>query len=80
MKLADITPGLKKKIPLHKLNYRPVGILPSISKVFEKLMQRQISGYISNHLSSYLLICVGIEKDSVHNKLYCHSLKTGKKF
>ena len=28
----------------------------------------------------YPLICVGIEKASVHNKLFCDSLKTGKWF
>ena len=50
LKLTDITPVFKKKTPLHKVNYRPVSILPSISKVFEKLMQKQISGYISNCL------------------------------
>ena len=54
LKLADITPVFKKKNPLHKVNYRPVSVLPSISKVFEKLMQKQISGYMSNYLSPYL--------------------------
>ena len=54
LKLADITPVFKKKNPLHKVNYRPVSVLPSISKVFEKLMQKQISGYINNYLSPYL--------------------------
>ena len=37
MKLADITPVLKKKDPLKKENYRSVGILAAISKIFEKL-------------------------------------------
>ena len=54
LKLADIAPVFKKKNPLHKVNYRPVSVLPSISKVFEKLMQKQISGYINNYLSPYL--------------------------
>ena len=51
LKLADIT---LMKTPLHKVNYRPVSVLPSISKVFEKLMQKQISGYINNYLPPYL--------------------------
>ena len=54
LKLADVTPVLKKKNRLHKVNYRPVSVLPSISKVFEKLMQKQISGSISNYLFLYL--------------------------
>ena len=52
LKLPDITSVFKKKNPLHKVNYRPVGVLPSISKIFEKLMQ--IIDYISNFLSPYL--------------------------
>ena len=31
LKLADITAVFKKKNPLHKVNYRPVSFLPSIS-------------------------------------------------
>ena len=38
LKLANITLVFKKKNPLHKVNYRPVSVLPSISKIFEKLM------------------------------------------
>ena len=41
LKFADITPVFKKKSPLGKVNYRPVSVLPSISKVFEKLMQNK---------------------------------------
>ena len=44
LKLAEITPAFKKKHPLHKVNYMSLSVLPSISKVFEKLMQKQISG------------------------------------
>ena len=54
LKLADITPVFKKKDPLNKENYRPVSVLPDISKIFEKLMQKQINDYISNFLSPYL--------------------------
>ena len=77
LKLADITPVFKKKNCLYKVNYRPVSVLPSTSKVFEKLMQKQISGYVSNYLSP---IYVSTEKALVHIKLFCHSLKTGKWF
>ena len=54
LKLADITPVSKKKDPLNKENYKPAIALPSISKIFEKLMQKQINGYINNFLSPYL--------------------------
>ena len=54
MKLPYITTVSKKKNPLHKVNYRPASFLPSISKVFKKLMQKQISAYVSNYLSPYI--------------------------
>ena len=35
-------------------NYRPLSILSSISKIFERLMLNQIEGYMENFLSLYL--------------------------
>ena len=64
MKLANITPVFKKKDPLKKENYRPVSILSAISKIFERLMQKQIVGYMENFLSPY----VAIEKILIHSK------------
>ena len=54
MKLADITPVFKKKDPLDKTNYRPVSVIPTVSKLFEKIMQKQVNGFISNCLSLFL--------------------------
>ena len=54
LKLADITPVHKKDETTSKENYRPVSILPSISKIFERNMFDQISTYIDNHISKYL--------------------------
>ena len=54
MKLADITPVSKKKYPLKKENYRPASILYGISKIFKKLMQKQIVGYMEIFLFPYL--------------------------
>ena len=39
LKLADVKPVHKKKSRLEKTNYRPVSLLPNISKVFERCMQ-----------------------------------------
>ena len=47
LKLADITLIFKKKDPLNKTNYRPASVLPIVSKLFEKIMQKQINGFIS---------------------------------
>ena len=54
LKKADITPVHKKGDTSIKENYRPVSILPSISKIFERKMHDQISLYIDKHLSNYL--------------------------
>ena len=54
LKLADITPVFKRKDIPSKTNYRPVSVLPILSKLFEKIMQKQINGFISNYLSPYL--------------------------
>ena len=40
VKLADINPVFQRKNTLIKKNYRPVSVLPSISKNFEKLVQK----------------------------------------
>ena len=34
LKIADITPILKKEDPLDKTNYRPISILLTVSKIF----------------------------------------------
>ena len=57
MKLADTTPVFKKKDPLKNENHRPVSILSAISKIFEKLMQKQIVVYMQDFLSLYLRGC-----------------------
>ena len=54
LKLADITPLHKKLETINKENYRPVSLLPVVSKLFERLMQKQITEYIEKFLSPYL--------------------------
>ena len=54
LKYANVSPLFKKVDSTNKENYRPISILPSISKVFERLMFQQITSYVSNILSPYL--------------------------
>ena len=51
LKLADITPTHKKKERILKENYRPISILPAISKIYEKLIEDQLRIYFMNILS-----------------------------
>ena len=54
LKAANITPVHKKDESTHKENYRPVSILPIVSKLFEKHMYSQIYSYINQYLSERL--------------------------
>ena len=42
LKLSDIIPAYKKLDPSDKANYRPVSLLPLLSKVFEKIIYDQL--------------------------------------
>ena len=50
----DITPIFKKDDPQKSKNYKPISILPVVSKVFETLLYNQKSLYIEEYLSPYL--------------------------
>ena len=54
LKLADVSSLFKKEVKTFKGNYRPISVLPTVSKVFERLMGTQISAYMSQYLSSLL--------------------------
>ena len=54
LKYANVSPLFKKDDSTNKENYRPISILPSISKVFERLILKQISTFVSEILSPYL--------------------------
>ena len=52
LKLADMTPVFNKKDPTLAENFRPVSVLPT--KVFERIVQKQLSTHIERFLSPYL--------------------------
>ena len=54
LKLADISPIFKKLESIFVKNYRPVIVLPEVSKLFERLTQKQTNDFIEKHLSPYL--------------------------
>ena len=49
LKLANITPVFKKGSANSKENYRPVSILPNLSKIFERCMFKHMSNYFEEH-------------------------------
>ena len=54
LKIADITPIFKKLENIMVDNYRPVSVLPTVSKIFERLMQKQMNNFVEKFLSPYL--------------------------
>ena len=54
LKLGNITPIFKKDDPLDKSNYRPVSILPLLSKVYERIIYNQLSQHSEQFLNSIL--------------------------
>ena len=54
MKNADLTPVHKKDKDTDETTYRPVSGLPAGSKVFERIMHKQIEGYIEKFFSPFL--------------------------
>ena len=54
LKVADITPLHKKLETINKENYRPVSLLPVVSKIFERLMLKQMKPFIETFLSKWL--------------------------
>ena len=54
LKLADVTPVYKKDDATSVKNYRPVSVLPVVSKIYERLIQRQVITHIDRYLSNFL--------------------------
>ena len=53
MKYADVIPIHKKDDKTDKENYRPINILPNLSKVYERLMCNQIYPYFDTLFSKF---------------------------
>ena len=54
LKLADISPFFKKMEDVLVGNYRLISILPTISKIFERIMQKQVNEFVEIFLSPFL--------------------------
>ena len=53
MKYADVIPIHKKDDKTYKENYRPISILPNLSKFYERLMYNQIYSYLTRYSLSF---------------------------
>ena len=68
LKYADIIPIHKKDSTSDKSNYRPISLLPTVSKVFEKLVFKQLSSFFETRLSK--LLCGFRKKYSTQHSLF----------
>ena len=75
-KKDDRSPIFKKDNAHVKEKYRPIAFLPSMSKSFERLMEKQVNPYANTFLNS--LAC-GLVKGTIHSMPYYIFLKTVKK-
>ena len=51
LKFSEVIPVYKKLNPVQKENYRPVTLLPHVSKVFERIFHKQITNYMTDKLA-----------------------------
>ena len=63
-----MTAVFKKEDPLDKANYRPVGILPLLSKVYERVIYNQLSHYANNFLNN--ILCGFLKAHSTQHALF----------
>ena len=54
LKDADVSPGFKRGITTKKVNYKPISVLPSVSKIFERILKGQMDSFFKPILSSLL--------------------------
>ena len=62
LKLADIIPEYKRNSRNEKSNYRPIRVLPNLSKIFENALYGQISAFFENIFFSQSCLVAVIEK------------------
>ena len=53
LKNAQVIPLYKEKDSLNKENYRPVSILPTTSKIFERVIHEQLSEYLDDMFNPF---------------------------
>ena len=68
LKQANVSPIFKKDDPLDKENYRPVSILPLLSKVYEKLLYNRLSNYVEKIFN--VILCGFRKAHSMQHALF----------
>jgi hypothetical protein len=74
LKEAQVVPLHKKNDPLDKKNYRPVSILPTISKVYEMVFSDQLTDLFENKNNLFANVIYNIYKKGVKGITYIFSV------
>ena len=77
LRLAEIVPSYKKRKKSLKENYRPVNILPNLSKIYEQIKNAQTKSFLK---LDFLSISVDFAKGSVQNNVLQQCPKNGKRY
>ena len=62
LKLAKVIPIFKEGSILEVNNYRPVSLLPTLSKIIEKLMHTRLFSFLEQHNVCYIQLTVWFPK------------------
>ena len=76
LKAGDISSLFKKEDAFTKKNYRPITVLPSVSKIYERMMQDQMLPFVQSFLSP--LLC-GFREGCGTQHALLHFVETCKK-
>ena len=77
MKYADIRAGLKKDGKTDKENYRPISILPNLSKVYERLIYDKMYHF---HDQTFSKLQCGFRKDFSTEQCLIHMNEKQQKY
>ena len=62
LKIAKIVPIFKSENNMFIQNYRPISVLPVMSKVFEKIIYKRLVSFINKN-KIYITVNLGLEKN-----------------
>ena len=68
-KVARVTPIFKAGDRANKSNYRPISVLPVISRLFEKLIYNQLYQFLPLNEKAHLLNCESGRIETVRNEV-----------
>ena len=63
-KTAKVIPIFKKGSALDVNNYRPISLLPALSKIFEKIMHRRLYSFLTKNIISFTSYSLDSEKNT----------------